>query len=456
MTKFYLTNISLMLLLSTPAAAFGPLSAPQKQNSNLPKNIDGTTDKKNNVENMSQVTASIHDINEDSELDMPFGIDEQVIRKEYDRFFGFDKTDFVERFSEFKKTFLETMEKALAQPTTSKTIDDEETSSLAASLGIEEIMIRQEYEKWLDRYNKVADETRYPQFKKNFLVQFQNDLESGVFYTLNEYGDCMEAEATTQLLNFDQWDHDLWDQTTQTGVQEESREQKFQEILKATESLEEKISKLRQVLSKPPRRSQEMKIVGVTVETIVDAQEIDSREVDASMFTQAVRKDVYTILKNPYSATQGGLSPDLWNSDDFGAALVVKKSSSGEWDTYAFVDRHTFFNEMNVEQDGYVALSNDDMIQAIDCIGNIDPLSLALTKAFEHYLSWLVQEWGDMDAASSFSIEFLAAFGRELTERFDLNSRIRSGRLTEEDLKVLSTEAFAHCVDPEVMWAFQQ
>jgi len=266
----------------------------------------------------------------------------------------------------------------------------------------------------------------------------------------------MEAEATSQLLNFDQWDHDLWDQTTKIGVQEESREQKFQEILKATESLEEKISKLRQVLSKPPRRTQEMKIVGVTVETIVDAQEIDSREVEASMFTQAVRKDVYTILKNPYSASHGGLAPDLWNSDDFGAALVVKKSSSGEWDTYAFVDRHTFFNEMNVEQAGYVALSNDDMIQAIDCIGNIDPLSLALTKAFEHYLSWLVQEWGDMDAASSFSIEFLAAFGRELTERFDLNSRIRSGRLTEEDLKVLSTEAFAHCVDPEVMWAFQQ
>jgi len=165
MTKFYLTNISLILLLSTPAAAFGPLSA-QKQN-NLPKNIDGTTDK-NNADKMSQVTASIHDINEDSELDMPFGIDEQVIRKEYDRFFGFDKTDFVERFSEFKKTFLETMEKALAQPTTSNTIDDEETSALAASLGIEEIMIRQEYEKWLDRYNKVADETRYPQFKKEF------------------------------------------------------------------------------------------------------------------------------------------------------------------------------------------------------------------------------------------------------------------------------------------------
>ena len=452
MTNFKLARLSLVLLLSTPAAAFGPLSAPKPND--LPKTIDGTNDK-NNADKMSRVTASIQDSDEDSDLDMPFGIDEQVIRKEYDRFFGFDKTDFVERFSEFKKTFLETMEKALAQPTRN-TIDDEETSSLAASLGVEEIMIRQEYEKWLARYDKVADETRYPQFKKNFLVQFQNDLETGVFYTLNEYGDCMDAEATTQLLNFDQWDHDLWDQTTKTGVQEESREQKFQEILKATDSLEEKISKLRQVLSKPPRRTQEMKIVGVTVETIVDAQEIDSREVDASMFTQAVRQDVYAILKNPYSATHRGLAPDLWNSDDFGAALVVKKSSSGEWDTYAFVDRHTFFNEMNVEQDGYVALSNDDMIQAIDCIGNIDPLSLAITKAFEHYLSWLVQEWGDMGAASSFSIEFLAAFGRELTERFDLNSRIRSGTLTEEDLKVLSTKAFAHCVDPEVMWAFQQ
>lgn len=72
--------------------------------------------------------------------------------------------------------------------------EDAETTALAASLGIEDIIIRQEYGKWLARYDKTADVTRYPQFKKNFLIQFQNDLKYGKFYTLNEFGDCTEGK----------------------------------------------------------------------------------------------------------------------------------------------------------------------------------------------------------------------------------------------------------------------
>lgn len=80
------------------------------------------------------------------------------------------------------------------RPTIGSPGEDAETAALAASLGIDDIIIRQEYGKWLARYDKTADVTRYPQFKKNFLIQFQNDLKYGKFYTLNEYGDCSEGK----------------------------------------------------------------------------------------------------------------------------------------------------------------------------------------------------------------------------------------------------------------------
>ena len=80
--------------------------------------------------------------------------------------------------------------------------EDAETSALAASLGIDDIIIRQEYGKWLARYDKTADVTRYPQFKKNFLIQFQNDLKYGKFYTLNEFGDCSEGKFSKRKKNW--------------------------------------------------------------------------------------------------------------------------------------------------------------------------------------------------------------------------------------------------------------
>lgn len=187
-SHFIYLNASVFALFCIPSTiSFGPVSAPKKNNLN---NLGDTTTV--DVERISDKATALND-DDTSYLDA-LKVNERVIRNEYNKWFGFgfDNSDVVTRFDEFKKTFVETMDKALKKP--SKTNgDDKETVALASSLGIDETIVRQEYEKWLDRYDKVADETRYPQFKKNFLIQFKNDLASGEFYTLNEFGDCKEG-----------------------------------------------------------------------------------------------------------------------------------------------------------------------------------------------------------------------------------------------------------------------
>eukprot|EP00980_Cylindrotheca_fusiformis_P003638 scaffold818_cov136-Cylindrotheca_fusiformis.AAC.4 len=84
-----------------------------------------------------------------------------------------------------------------------RTIDfpcvDAESTALMTSLGLDDTVIRNEYGRWLARHGKSFDLTRYPQFKKNFVIQFQHDLEHGKFYTLNEFGDCTEEEYKQRL-----------------------------------------------------------------------------------------------------------------------------------------------------------------------------------------------------------------------------------------------------------------
>lgn len=76
--------------------------------------------------------------------------------------------------------------------------EDAETIALANQLGIDDNVVRNEYGRWLARYNKNFDITRYAQFKKNWLQQFSHDVKCGKFYTLNEFGDCSEGMYTEE------------------------------------------------------------------------------------------------------------------------------------------------------------------------------------------------------------------------------------------------------------------
>ena len=79
------------------------------------------------------------------------------------------------------------------RPMTNFPNEDAETIALANQLGIDDNVVRNEYGRWLARYNKNFDITRYSQFKKNWLQQFSHDVKYGKFYTLNEFGDCSEG-----------------------------------------------------------------------------------------------------------------------------------------------------------------------------------------------------------------------------------------------------------------------
>jgi hypothetical protein len=71
------------------------------------------------------------------------------------------------------------------------------TAALAESLEISDDDVRFEYAEWLMRNNKAPDETRYPAFKKNILIQAQHNREHGQYESLNEYGDITGGTCRT-------------------------------------------------------------------------------------------------------------------------------------------------------------------------------------------------------------------------------------------------------------------
>jgi hypothetical protein len=75
--------------------------------------------------------------------------------------------------------------------------EDIEIIALAASLQVSDDDVRVEYAKWLMRYDKAADETRYPAFKKNILIQAQYNRDHRQTSSLNEYGDITEGTCRT-------------------------------------------------------------------------------------------------------------------------------------------------------------------------------------------------------------------------------------------------------------------
>jgi hypothetical protein len=64
------------------------------------------------------------------------------------------------------------------------------------NLGINDDFVREEYDQWLAKYDKRANESRYRQFKKNMLQQLELDSTEGIFYKLNEFGDCAFTSCT--------------------------------------------------------------------------------------------------------------------------------------------------------------------------------------------------------------------------------------------------------------------
>ena len=100
-------------------------------------------------------------------------------------------------YTSFRRSFLRNLERTL-NPTVAISSVPAPSNSTATkkeeATVVDELMVRSEYKRWLVKYDKKADEIRYPQFRKNFVQQFQRDLKKGTFYSLNEFGDCTEGK----------------------------------------------------------------------------------------------------------------------------------------------------------------------------------------------------------------------------------------------------------------------
>ena len=188
-------------------------------------------------------------------------------------------------------------------------------------------------------------------------------------------------------------------------------------------------------------------IIAFEVTTIFDTEELQARERDQPMFTPAVRRDIYRILRNPRDPQDG--TPQMTNNmfDSVLLAKSVSSSNGGAWDSFAFAGP-------GANPRGYTVLDDEQMLEAISSIGRITPVALAVTQAFEAYLSQLVMTWGEREAAC-LSVEFLVAFGNEMTRRLDVNNRVRSTQLTAREIDVLKQQPFSNFVDAEALETYQ-
>jgi hypothetical protein len=200
------------------------------------------------------------------------------------------------------------------------------------------------------------------------------------------------------------------------------------------------------------------------------AEEMALRQKDEPMFTAAVRRDLYNVLRNPYQPHQGAPAPlSWWGNEDsdsaeggsrFGAVLLAKKSekadadvSSRDWDAYAFTDRLAFDHRQPEWRD-YTVLDDTQVLDAMARMGQATPDANAISKAFEAWLEQTAISWGDLEV-SGLSVDFLIAFGNELTDRLGVSHRILSSALSDDDIKVLLEPPFVNYVRPELLEQFQ-
>ena len=76
---------------------------------------------------------------------------------------------------------------------TAPTQEDLDFEALARLLGYQDNVIRSHYAAWCARYEKKPDETRYCNFKKNFLLQEDYNRQTRQTFDLNMYGDMTEG-----------------------------------------------------------------------------------------------------------------------------------------------------------------------------------------------------------------------------------------------------------------------
>jgi len=194
-------------------------------------------------------------------------------------------------------------------------------------------------------------------------------------------------------------------------------------------------------------------VLGVVCKSLADPAhqaEVAERAPQASLFTAAVRRDLYAIFRNP-AAPGAEPAPAQGDPSAFGVALLGKASvGGGSIDTFAYVDR-----AVAPTVAGFIIFDDKVLLDSLQHMGQTTPEALAATKAFEHYLAATAKASWTTETIQKLSVEFLVAFAVEMTPRLDINHRVRSCRLTSEEVTTLSSAPFASFVDQGMLRTFQ-
>merc|ERR1719238_1801863 len=202
-------------------------------------------------------------------------------------------------------------------------------------------------------------------------------------------------------------------------------------------------------------------IIDAVTATTPDQSELSERQMQAPMFRGAVLRDLYAFLLNPNAPGRPLPTPSPTASASasrFGAALLGKSSNKLDMtsaiDTLAFVDRAAVATATSLPA-GWRVLDEPTLLSALDHMGEVSALPLAAMKALEKYLARKVATWSE-DEAKSLSVQFLVCFGLELTPRLDVHHRIRSTKLTDEEMAVLTSPPYPHFVDQALLERYQK
>jgi len=184
----------------------------------------------------------------------------------------------------------------------------------------------------------------------------------------------------------------------------------------------------------------------------IPAAELEERRSQVTNFTPTVRRDIFNVLLNPYHPYEPVASSTAAANADgevaFEVSLWVKLATVEHPACCAFRTRAagTLF--------GYKIASEQQMINSIGMIGKADEQGYALTTAFESFVSAAAKGW-EPQQTSHLSVEFLVAFGRELGRRLDITHRIRSSKLSADELNTLKTPPFSTFVNQWELQMFQ-
>jgi len=173
------------------------------------------------------------------------------------------------------------------------------------------------------------------------------------------------------------------------------------------------------------------------------------REREKVLFTPAVRRAIYNVFLNPHR-------PGAPNATPSAAASAAIARGRVPFEVCVRARSSQPFVFQTLADDG-VVLDVDDSVALLDTIkhiGDPTPDGVALAEAFEAWLAERARGWTTADVAE-LPVEFLIAFGRELTPRLDIGHRIRSTKLSEDELATLSQPPFCHYVDATLLASFQ-